>query len=600
MAEAEARRRRKSEVEALETAVAAVHARAWEEAGAEARVGGRLVLRLRMDGRSLVLRECVVEPGVGPEGVPVREASFRLALRRALLQEVWGWSGDGVVVLQRSLEGWELADSSAPAASATRGIRPTARLPAVSAHGSSTPESVLSSRAHGPDISLPGLDETKRAEAERWKAVEAKLEEYLQWGLRLMETHVAHLRHIAPGHRLTDHPLREKSLSALVSATLAWAYAHTEDPDFLRRSPSEVALYLLASRSALATAIELGKRAPPHLDYTPPPEDTYTSEELLLELAVGFMPGVGEVMDLDAAFTGFSLTGHRLSEPERLLSAVGVLLPFVNGKLLKEGGDAALQRVALLTGKGLDEVRVLSRVASHLAPEDVREIERLLRNAAEGRALTQGDLEFLQRVALRLETPVREASESFRRGEKLPLLGVRTLSDGSRLLPGTPGHLAQCWVDYQFRHPGKYPRFSYGMDPEWERLYRSILANKPVGNAFENAILARQGYVKNTAMMMPPPGGMASGFIPDSVLGNPGELVWGKPYHFVEAKARNELAHTGNLKVMLDYVREYGGHVELWVRSTLHPDGATRLSAPLQKVLHELQDLGRVTLLSHP
>ncbi|QRN98567.1 hypothetical protein JRI60_05855 [Archangium violaceum] len=548
----------------------------------------------------MILQDCVMEPGVGPEGVPVREASFRLVLKRALLQEAWGWSGDVVVVLQRAREGWELVDSSAPTASAMRGMRPMVRPSVMPAHGSSTAASTLSSRADGSDTALPERDERKKVEAERWKAVEAKLEEYLQWGMRLMETHVAHLRRIAPGHRLTDHPLREKSLSALVSATLGWAYAHTEDPDFLRRGPSEVALYLLASRSALATAIELGKRAPPHLDYTPPPEDTYTSEELLLELAVGFTPGVGEVTELEAALTGFSLTGHRLSEPERVLSAVGVLLPFVNGKLLKQGGEGALQRVALLTGKGLDEVRVLSRVASHLAPEDVREIERLLRNASEGRVLTQGELEFLQRVALRLETPVREASEALRRGDKLPLLGVRTLTDGSRLLPGTPEHLAQCWVDYQFRHPGKYPRFSYGVDPEWERLYRSILANKPVGNAFENATLARQGYMKNTAMMVPPPGGMASGFIPDSVLGNPGELVWGKPYHFVEAKARDELAHTGNLKVMLDYVREYGGHVELWVRSARHPDGATRLTKPLQNVLRELEDIGRVTLLSHP
>ncbi len=36
-------------------------------------------------------------------------------------------------------------------------------------------------------------------EAERWRAEEAKLEEYLQWGMRLMEAHAVHLRRIAPG-----------------------------------------------------------------------------------------------------------------------------------------------------------------------------------------------------------------------------------------------------------------------------------------------------------------------------------------------------------------------------------------------------------------
>ena len=59
---------------------------------------------------------------------------------------------------------------------------------------------------------------------------------------------------LAPRHLLTEHPLRTQSLDALTGAVLDWAYTHTEDADFLRKSPSEVALYLLARRSALATA----------------------------------------------------------------------------------------------------------------------------------------------------------------------------------------------------------------------------------------------------------------------------------------------------------------------------------------------------------
>ena len=352
----------------------------------------------------------------------------------------------------------------------------------------------------------PGVPSSSPEETARWKAVEAKLEEYLQWGMYLMETHATHLRRIAPGHLLTEHPLREKSLDALVRATLAWAYSHTQDPDFLRRGPSEVALYLLASRSALSTAIELGKRAPPHLDYTPPPRHEYTDEELLLELAVGLAPILGEVTDVDAAVSGFSFTGHRLSHPERFIHALGVVLPFANGKLLKQGGEAVLERVALLTGKSLDEVRVLSRVASHLSAGDVRELERLLQRAADrGGILSDEELAFLNRLAGRLEKPLREAADTLRRGEKPPLLGARTLPGGSRMLPGGPEHLAQCWVDYQFRHPRKYRRFSYSVDPEWERLYRSILSNKPAGTAFEDSILLARGYEKNTSLLMPPP-----------------------------------------------------------------------------------------------
>ena len=437
--------------------------------------------------------------------------------------------------------------------------------------------------------------------AERWKAVEAKLEEYLQWGMHLMETHAAHLRRIAPGQRLTEHPLREKSLDALVRITLAWAYSHTEDPDFLRRSPSEVALYLLASRSAMATAIELGKKAPPHLDYTPPPEDEYTEDELLLELVLGLLPVLGDATDLEAALTGYSFTGHRLSNPERFIHVLGVVLPFANGKLLKEGGEVALARVALVTGRSLSEVQVLSRVASHLSAEDVREIERVLQRAADrGGKLVDEELAFLERVAGKLEKPLSEATEALRRGEKLPLLGARTLPSGARMLPGSAEHMAQRWVDYQFRNPGKYRRFSYAVDSEWERLYRSILANKPSGNAFEGTILNAGGYEKNASMMLPPPGNKAPGFIPDSVCGNPSELVWGQPYRFIEAKGRQELAFTGNLKAMLEYVREYGGHVELWIRSAKHPEGQTRLTEPLKKYLLDLMSEGKAAVKTFP
>jgi hypothetical protein len=451
-----------------------------------------------------------------------------------------------------------------------------------------------------PRTSSPGFLSPEEEEA-RWKAVEEKLEEYLQWGMRLMETHAAHLRRIAPGHLLTEHPLREKSLDALVRATLAWAYGHTQDPDFLRRSPSEVALYLLASRSALATAVELGKKAPPHLDYTPQSGDEYTAEELVVELLFGLTPLIEETTDLTAAMSGYSFTGHSLSKPERFIHLLGALLPFVNGKLLKQGGEAALQRMALVTGRSLDEVRALSRVASHLNPDDVKEIERILQRAADrGGTLTDAELAFLQRVAGTLEQPLRLAANALGHGQVLPVLGMRTLPDGTRLFPGTPQHMAQCWVDYQFRHPRKYRSFSSAVDPEWERLYRSILANKQAGNVFEDGILKAEGFVKNTAVMMPPPGRGAVGFIPDSVRGNPSELVWGESYRFIEAKGRQELAHTGNLKAMIDYVTKYGGHIELWIRSAKHPSGKTQLTNPLRRILAELESDGRASVRYFP
>jgi hypothetical protein len=133
-------------------------------------------------------------------------------------------------------------------------------------------------------------------------------------------------------------------------------------------------------------------------------------------------------------------------------------------------------------------------------------------------------------------------------------------------------------------------------------MYRTVLENKGKGGEFEQAVLKGLGHEKNTALMLPPPGSKARGFVPDAVPGNPnpGELVWGQPYRFVEAKARQELALTGNLEAMLDYVRDQGGHLELWVRSVRHPDGPTRFTRPLRDRLAQQEETGRVSVKYHP
>ncbi len=99
---------------------------------------------------------------------------------------------------------------------------------------------------------------------------------------------------------------------------------------------------------------------------------------------------------------------------------------------------------------------------------------------------------------------------------------------------------------------------------------------------------------------MPPPGSDAQGFIADSVKGNLGELVWGQPYHFVEVKGRGEMALAGNLKAMLTYVEMFGGHLEVWFRSSKHAKGKTELTKPLQVQLERLRSQGRVTVQYAP
>ncbi len=439
-----------------------------------------------------------------------------------------------------------------------------------------------------------------REEEARWAAVERKLDEYDAWAQQVRSASGPRFQRAGREYLLTESYLREKSLELLAAAVLDWAWTHTSDPDFLRKSPSEVALYLLAKRRALAQVVRVGQEASPHLDYTPLPDETGAPPlELAVELVVGLVPGVGEMADAKAAITGYSFTGRKLSEEERKLALLCVMLPFISSRALS-AGEETLERVALLTGRSLEEARVLQRVAQHLSPQDVKEVDRVLQAAAREGRLTEENLQLLERIAQRLEKPLAQAANALRQGGKVPLVGSRADAAGARLLPGSAEHMSQAWVDYQFRHPGKYSRFTYAPDAEWQRLYRNILENKRAGSEFEQAVLKSKGYEKNTTMMMPPPGSDAQGFIADSVKGNPGELVWGQPYRFVEAKGRGEMALTGNLSAMIEYVRRYGGHIEVWFRSAGHPKGHTRLTKPLERGLNELVGNGKADVKFSP
>ncbi|HZI14812.1 MAG TPA: hypothetical protein VE153_30870 [Myxococcus sp.] len=439
-----------------------------------------------------------------------------------------------------------------------------------------------------------------REDAVRDAAVERKLEEYWQWARarsRLLAGR--HFRKAGREWLVTESPVYEAAQDAFTSAVLGWAYAHTQDPDYLRKSPQEVAVYLLARRGALATALEVGSAAPPRLEYAPEQEEEVPAEEVLLEVAVGLVPGVGESADLMGAVAGVSVLGRRLSAGERVLCAVALLVPLVAGGMLLEGAEAS--GAALRLGRGVQEVRVLQRVAQHLAPEEARRVREVLRGAGRGEKVPEAELTWMRELAERLRGPLAEVAGALKAGARVPLVGSRATAEGVRLVPGSAEHLAQAWVDYQFRHPGKYPRFRYAPEAWWERMYRTVLENRGQGGAFEGEVLKAKGCEKNTALMLPPPGSKAEqGFIPDSVLGNPEELVWGKPYRFVEVKGRAEMALTGNLKAMIEYVKRYGGHIEVWFRSASHPSGKTLLTGPLRNELRDLQELGRASFEHFP
>ncbi|WP_223642566.1 hypothetical protein [Corallococcus sp. EGB] len=436
-------------------------------------------------------------------------------------------------------------------------------------------------------------------DARRSARVEAKLEEFHRWAdARRQVLADAHFRRLGSDGLLTESARYEETQQALLDAVLDWAYTHTEDPDFPRKGPSEVAAYLLARDSFLASAVEASRFASPTWDPAREPPGI-APEELVLEIALGLLPVTGEVSDVSGAVLGQSLLGYPLTDGERLLCAVSVALPVVSGRLLPEGAQG-VEQVALLTGRSLREVRVLQRVVQHLSPKEAQELREVLRAAGRGEPVSAEDVEKLRALAKRLEVPLAEAGRVLARGDRVARVGLRATAEGASLVPGSAEHLAQAWVDYQFRHPGKYPRFSYAVDPEWERLFQTVIQNKGAGGAFEQSVLQGRKLPKNTDPLLPPPGSKAQGFIPDAVSGHEGDLVWGSAYDFVEVIGRKELALTGNLEAMLEYVKRYGGSIELWIRSARHPEGAIRLTAPLDARLEELKQMNRANVRSFP
>jgi len=445
---------------------------------------------------------------------------------------------------------------------------------------------------------------TEEREAESLSAArDAKQEEYWRWALHLTDDLPPRFERVGPGYLATEPPLRESSRDTLVRAVLAWGDEHRNDPLYLQRSPSEVALFLLAERSALRNLVLLGHLAHGHLDYTPSLDKTlYTPEQWVAELLVGFIPGVGEVVFALEAATGISLTGHQLEDEDRIVTGLCVLVPFAPAVLARGGAtlSAGLERMALLTGRSLEEVQVLSRLAAHLSPADVAEVERILAGLSKGQRVSPAEVERLNAMAKGMKGPLLQLAEAVLRGGPGKAVFSRLGADAAPLAIGSAEHLAQCWLEYQFRHQARFTHFSFAVDSQWERLYRTILANASQGGEFERAVLASRGLEKNRSLLIPPPGQSLTGFMPDAVKGAPHELVWGQPYHFIEVKGRADMALTGNLEAMIEYVTRYGGHLEVWFRSAKHAEGATRLTGSLKKRLKQLKELGQLTVKDFP
>ena len=458
-------------------------------------------------------------------------------------------------------------------------------------------------------IERESREKVLKAKEEAWEkenraAVEAKLDEYMRWAYGQWAEAANIFKSAGPAHLITEHPYRKIALDKLTSEVLSWAFSNTHHPEFLSLSPPMTAMRLLEEDPHLKTIFEIGMGAKPRLEYFPELDRTrYTLGDMATETLIGFLPLLGELSDASDAITGVSITGHKLDTGDRVLSAVALIIPFVPGSALRGGKQLPeiVSDFAIATGRSADEIEAVFRVAGHLNASDVRELERVMDKVAEGKKLSNTDLDVLDNVMTKLRDPLEELASASRRGEAPKVGKLRADPTTAKVLqPGTAEHMSQRWLEYQVRNPDMFPRITNVIDPKWRRAYETILKNKRAGGVFEQEVLGALGHTKNSAMMMGPDASGIRGFIPDAVKGNPTELVWGQAYHFTEVKGWKDMSNTGNLARMIEYVDEFGGHLEVVFRSASHAEGMTDLSGPLVRILQDLQKRGLATIRRYP
>jgi hypothetical protein len=274
------------------------------------------------------------------------------------------------------------------------------------------------------------------------------------------------------------------------------------------------------------------------------------------------------------------------------------LVPHIPGSALRPGFNAGelVGEVAAATGKSAGEIEALFRLASQLSDGEMASLRRIVDEFSAGRGLSDDAARELGRLSERVLTRSEEAAAAGRGA-----LVHRDPFTGEPLLAGTDAHRRQRWFEYQQLHRDRFPAHAGDIDPAWSRQYDTILENSRAGRGFEDEALGVLGYPKNNDMLfMNPEAASGRGFIPDGVLSGPRPPRWGEPYHFVEVKGWDDMSNTGNLNSMLDYVEQFGGHIEVVLRSEAHARGATRLSGPLERRLEALIREGRATVRRFP
>ena len=189
-----------------------------------------------------------------------------------------------------------------------------------------------------------------------------KLQEYLDLGLRIVQSSDMRYRSVVDRQRgrsylYRENPLVPRIMQVIAHELMRWFEEYPVDRDFVRRGwflswSAEAGLGLfLQERPDIVVLLRLAQTLPLDTEVSDVPVDRPTVVEAV-ELAIGLIPVVGSIVAAYEAYAGVDLFGYRLTDLERGILGASVLLP-IAGRVVK-GGRAIYSEARLVAMYGRD------------------------------------------------------------------------------------------------------------------------------------------------------------------------------------------------------------------------------------------------------
>jgi hypothetical protein len=264
---------------------------------------------------------------------------------------------------------------------------------------------------------------------------------------------------------------------------------------------------------------------------------------------------------------------------QRAQDAADAVTAATNPEELKQAQQAAKALEAEITAFD-EKLAAAARVLEGPSPEVVEALVGPHPQLAEGLAQAR---KLSGAAATDAMADLVKRAELIRKAEAMSTEELEKLLDSPEYAVGTASGSDLRYVRY-LKNGGELPY------PQWESLAERIWENRGFGSLREKELKeAFDLEAKNTAVMKSPAKG--KDFIPDHVRGSPGELEWGKSYHFEEIKDWKNMSDTGNLSQMLDYVEQTDSKLTIYYKSN------TYMSGPLRSKIEALMKAGKVELI---